>query len=171
MIKIYVANLGKYVEGSLVGKWLSLPCDMEEFTEVFLPSIEIDNIRYEEYAVHDVDCDIEGLEIGEYTSIEKLNEIAEAYEGLNESQQNVVSAVLEWEGSADIIDIIDNIDDYYLNSEVEDDKSYGEYIIENNSPFCELPSDITQYLDEEAIGRDYYLNGDCHYSSHGLISR
>ena len=27
MLKVYLANLGKYVEGYLVGKWVELPCD------------------------------------------------------------------------------------------------------------------------------------------------
>lgn len=27
MLKIYIANLGKYNEGELVGKWVELPCE------------------------------------------------------------------------------------------------------------------------------------------------
>ena len=31
MLKIYIANLGKYNEGELVGKWVELPCeDLDE---------------------------------------------------------------------------------------------------------------------------------------------
>ena len=38
MLKIYIANLGKYNEGELVGKWVELPC--EDLDEV-LKEIEV----------------------------------------------------------------------------------------------------------------------------------
>ena len=33
MIKVYLANLGKYNEGELVGEWLELPCTEEEIEQ------------------------------------------------------------------------------------------------------------------------------------------
>ena len=33
MIKVYLANLGKYNEGELVGEWLELPCTEEEMEQ------------------------------------------------------------------------------------------------------------------------------------------
>ena len=27
MFKVFITNLGKYVEGKLIGKWLDLPCN------------------------------------------------------------------------------------------------------------------------------------------------
>jgi antirestriction protein len=172
MIKIYVVNLGKYNEGKLVGKWLELPCDMEDFKDSFLPSIEIDNIQYEEYAIHDYETDIEGLNIGEYSNIEELSELAEAYDNLTEDEQKTFSAILEWNyySANSIKEAIENVDSFRLIEEVTDDKSYGEYIIENGL-MGDIPENLIMYLDEEAIGRDWYINGNSFYSSYGLIER
>lgn len=174
MIKIYVANLGKYNEGELVGKWLELPCDMEDFKESFLPSIEIDGLQYEEYAIHDFETDIEGLKIGEYDNIEKLNELAEAYDNLEDSEKKVVAAVIEWgyygyDNNA-IKEAIENIDDFYLMEDITNNEEYGDYILEEGL-MGEIPENILMYIDSEAIGRDCYLDGDNYYSSNGLIEK
>ena len=47
-MRIYIANLGKYNEGELVGAWFTPPVDFEEVKE----RIGL-NDEYEEYAIHD----------------------------------------------------------------------------------------------------------------------
>ena len=69
-MRVYIANLGKYNEGYLVGDWFSFPIDEEDVAE----RIGL-NERYEEYAVHDTENF--PIEIGEYISIEELNEMFE----------------------------------------------------------------------------------------------
>ena len=49
-MRVYIANLGKYNEGELVGDWFSFPIDEEDVSE----RIGL-NSYYEEYAVHDTD--------------------------------------------------------------------------------------------------------------------
>ena len=66
---VYIANLGKYNEGYLVGAWFTFPIDEEDVKE----KIGL-NEQYEEYAIHDTDNF--PIAIGEYVSIEELNEIA-----------------------------------------------------------------------------------------------
>lgn len=46
MLKIYIANLGKYNEGELVGKWVELPC--EDLDEVLKEIEVVDGTAYEE---------------------------------------------------------------------------------------------------------------------------
>ena len=65
---VYIANLGKYNEGYLVGAWFTFPIDEEDVKE----KIGL-NEQYEEYAIHDTDNF--PIAIGEYVSIEELNEI------------------------------------------------------------------------------------------------
>lgn len=48
-MRIYIANLGKYNEGELVGAWFTPPVDYDEMAE----RIGL-NDRYEEYAIHDL---------------------------------------------------------------------------------------------------------------------
>lgn len=73
-MRIFLTNLGKYNEGELCGEWLKLPCSKEKLAAT-LVSIGIGKY-YEEYFITDYDCDI-GLEIGEYTNLNALNEVAE----------------------------------------------------------------------------------------------
>ena len=72
---VYIANLGKYNEGYLVGAWFTLPIDEEDVKE----KIGL-NEQYEEYAIHDTDNF--PIAIGEYVSIEELNEMYEMIEEL-----------------------------------------------------------------------------------------
>lgn len=69
-MRVYIANLGKYNEGYLVGDWFSFLIDEEDVAE----RIGL-NERYEEYAVHDTENF--PIEIGEYISIQELNEMYE----------------------------------------------------------------------------------------------
>ena len=72
-MQVYIANLGKYNEGELVGDWFSFPLDEEVIAE----RIGL-NVEYEEYAIHDTDNF--PMEISEYISIEELNRIYEQLE-------------------------------------------------------------------------------------------
>lgn len=74
-IKIALTNLGKYNEGTLVYEWLELPATQSEIDQV-LKEIGI-NEEYEEYFISDYEAP---FTIGEYSSITKLNEIAEQLE-------------------------------------------------------------------------------------------
>ena len=75
-MRIYIANLGKYNEGELVGAWFTPPVDYDEMAE----RIGLDD-RYEEYAIHDYELP---FEIDEYTPIEEVNRLCEMVEDLPE---------------------------------------------------------------------------------------
>lgn len=75
-MRIYIANLGKYNEGELVGAWFTPPVDFEEVKE----RIGL-NDEYEEYAIHDYELP---FEIDEYTPIEEVNRLCEMVEDLPE---------------------------------------------------------------------------------------
>ena len=47
-IRVYVANLGKYNEGEIVGAWLNLPTAQYEIKEFLKTKVGL-NARYEEY--------------------------------------------------------------------------------------------------------------------------
>ena len=64
-MRIYIANLGKYNEGELVGAWFTPPVDFEEVKE----RIGL-NDEYEEYAIHDYELP---FEIDEYTPVDEVN--------------------------------------------------------------------------------------------------
>lgn len=78
-ISVYVANLGKYNEGFLVGKWISLPVSDSELSRFLKEEIGIGGL-YEEYAIHDFEeiGYLEALDFkpSEYESLEDLNLLA-----------------------------------------------------------------------------------------------
>lgn len=96
-IRIYLTNLGKYNEGELVGKWVDLPCDLEEELAEIGVSDEPDEEGryYEEYFITDYESDIPGLEIDEYANIDELNELAERVEGFDDDEIEVISAYFD----------------------------------------------------------------------------
>ena len=85
-MRIYIANLGKYNEGELVGAWFTPPVDYDEMAE----RIGL-NDRYEEYAIHDYELP---FEIDEYTPIEEVNRLCEMVEDLPEDIQDELSELL-----------------------------------------------------------------------------
>lgn len=93
MLNIYIANLGKYNEGKLVGKWVELPC--YNLKEVLKQIGVIEGTTYEEYAIHDYESDIEGVEISEYADIYELNELAEQLDALTAHEKEHLSAYIE----------------------------------------------------------------------------
>lgn len=180
MLKIYVANLGKYNEGELVGEWLTLPASEEEIEELFvnikvghydedgeyIPGYYENGVIYEEPAIHAYESDIPGLEISEYSDITELNKIAEELDGLDEYETETLSAIIEATGY-NLEDAVNCIDDavFYGGDTLEDvarelvsEGCYGEAIME-------VPD---YYIDFEAIARD--LSYDNYYEvSNGVV--
>ena len=73
MFKVFITNLGKYVEGKLIGKWLDLPCN--NINEA-LKSIDVKpNSKYEEAFITDYENDW-NYNVGEYENIYSLNELS-----------------------------------------------------------------------------------------------
>ena len=98
-LKGYITNLGKYNEGELMGEWITFPIDEDELNEVFErigcryedEDGNEHNEEYEEFFFTDWECEID-LELGEYESIDDLNEKAEAIEDLDEYDLKVFEA-------------------------------------------------------------------------------
>ena len=164
-IKIYVANLGKYNEGELVGEWLSLPATEEEIEQMyvrikvahydedgeFVPYYEEDGIIYEETAIHDYESDFDNLSIGEWDSIEELNELAEDIEP---EDIELLDAIIEVTGCTlkEAIDQKWNVT-YYSGMSLED---VAYELVED----CYNLDDFAKrYFDYEAFARDLSFDG------------
>ena len=100
-IKIFITNLGRYVEGALIGEWVQMPIPKENLAEV-LDRIGI-NSEYQEYFITDYESSMANLEISEYTSINELNTLAEQLEDLNDWEYETLCAVVEMENPTSVI--------------------------------------------------------------------
>ena len=109
-MRIYIANLGKYNEGELVGAWFTPPVDFEEVKE----RISL-NDEYEEYAIHDYELP---FEIDEYTPIEEVNRLCEMVEDLPEYIQEELSELQSYFGS--IEELCEHEDDIICHSGCDD---------------------------------------------------
>lgn len=151
MIKIAITNLGKYNEGSLIFKWLELPCTDEELAEA-LEEIGI-NERYEEYFISDYESDFDGLKIDEYDNLQELNTLAERAEAVDaellaailEAETSDLSAALEIAESGDV--------QFYESMTLEE---LAEEFVEEGLFSTET---LLRYIDFEKLGRDLSFDG------------
>ena len=91
-LSVYIANLEEYVKGNLVGDWISLPIEENDWKD-FLKTIG----NPEEIAIHDYENNLglDGLEIGEYMSIKELNELGERIENIDTCNVDALNALYE----------------------------------------------------------------------------
>ena len=66
---------------------MELPVSKDELDHILKEEVEI-NEMYEEWAIHDYESDIEGMEISEWANIWELNELAEAWKEPTNTTKN-----------------------------------------------------------------------------------
>lgn len=159
-MQVYIANLGKYNEGELVGAWFTPPIDYEDMAEKIGLGEE-----YEEFAIHDYELP---FEVDEYTPIEEINRLCEAvmelegttiYEELKEIQNM-------WFSNLD--ELLDNVDDIQCYSDCDSIEDIAYFYVEEGL-LGEIPERLQMYLDYSAIGRDLEINGTFLITSHGIF--
>ena len=163
MLNIALTNLGKYNEGFLVYKWLSLPATDEEIKNT-LKEIGI-GPEYEEYFISDYETDT-GLEIGEYDNLEELNEKAARLEELTETEKEIITALLSDGFTFD--DALDKLDDVIYYDDCHDMADVARYETEELG-IHEIPEWLANYIDYEAMGRDMSYEGHFIGTENGYI--
>jgi len=163
MLKIYLTNLGKYNEGYLIGEWVTLPIDSDELEEV-KQRIGI-NEHYEEWFITDFETDVDGVEVGEYTNIDELNEMAEMLEELDENELEIVAALMS-EGYG-INEAIDKKDDCYVYFDCYDMEDVARQYCDSCGILDTMPENLQNYFDFAAFGRDMSFEGQFVFLSSG----
>lgn len=163
MLNIFITNLGKYNEGELVGEWVKLPVSEEEFEAVF-ERIGI-NEEYEEHFITDYETDITGLKVGEYDSIEDLNELAETLEDLDEYEREIVEAMIS-EGY-NLEEALEKKDDCMIYNDCNDMEDVAREYAEETGLLDSIPENIRNYFDFEAFGFDMSFEGHFVFTKKG----
>lgn len=156
-VKVWVGNLGKYNEGNLVGKWIELPINEDDFEKV-LESIGIDNEQYEEIFMADYDVPFDSKELGEYTSIEKLNDIAERYDCLRDNEKEVFNEISDEFKLDEAFDIVEN-GYYMIYFGCDDMEDVAIQYVDDTGLLDSIPNDLIDYFDYNSYGRDMEING------------
>lgn len=158
-MNIYVANLGKYNEGILKGEWLTLPVSEEELNQFLTEKVGI-NAEYEEWAIHDYECDY--IKISEYENIFKLNEIAEKVENLADYEKETFKALIECETSdvEEALEILEN-GNFIVYNDIDTVYDLGYAVAEETGILSQIPENLQSYFDFEKFGRDLTFEGYC----------
>lgn len=159
--EIYIANLGKYNEGELVGKWIELPFTHQQLLET-LEEIGI-NEEYEEFAIHDYSLEIE-YEVGEYENISKLNENFKMIKD-NNLDTTELNAILE-AGYSLKEAITKMVEGSYNFIMCNNEEEFAEGLVDNG--YLEVPAHLEMYIDYNAIARDY-LCGNWYLTEYGAV--
>lgn len=147
---VYIANLGKYNEGYLVGAWFTFPIDEDDVAE----RIGL-NEYYEEYAVHDTDNF--PMEISEYISIQELNRIYEMVQELPEYIAEALDEFISHYGSLE--EVAEHKDEVYYYPDCDDMTDVAYYYIDELQALGDIPPSLQNYIDYEAFGRDLSFEG------------
>lgn len=153
MIRGYVTNLGKYNESKLIGQWISFPISEDDFQKV-LKIIGI-NEEYEEWFFTDFGLPFDDMNMGEYASIEELNEVAKK---LEEVDEDVIIAIEETYTSnlTECFEIYDK-EDYIFYAGMTMAEVAQEYAEEQVGCIVRDPQArdwVLRYFDYEQLERD-----------------
>ena len=156
---VYIANLGKYNEGELVGAWFTFPIDEDDVAE----RIGL-NEYYEEYTIHDTENF--PMEIGEYVSIQELNRIYEMVEELPDYITDALNEFIGHYGSLE--EVVEHQDEVYYYPDCNDMTDVAYYYIDELQALGDIPSSLQNYIDYEAYGRDLDMGGCFIQTSRGM---
>lgn len=152
--QICIQDLAAYNNGYLVFEWVKLPVSEEELNEaiksVLAKGEELVKCgTHEEIMLADFESDI--IDINEWSSPYKINEICEELEALEEYELKKYKYLVDSVGY-NHEDAMRNIEDcdLYENTNL---KELAEQFIEEGL-FGNIPDNIKNYLDYDAIARD-----------------
>lgn len=182
MIELNIVNLGKYTEGKDVSALIKLPTTKEKIQDTFVKigiaeyingeykpgKKEIyrgDTYIYEEYAIHDYQCSISGIEIGEHENIFKLNELALELDKCTNESRKFIEALLDL-GIADSNTVLESgvektLEGYYffeVDSKYDKQYELGDLFARLNG-IDKAMGDFYAYFDRIRYGRDLEMMG------------
>uniref|UniRef100_UPI00403F2E7D antirestriction protein ArdA n=1 Tax=Candidatus Enterococcus willemsii TaxID=1857215 RepID=UPI00403F2E7D len=160
-MQVYISNLGKYNEGELVGAWFHPPIDMEEVKE----KIGL-NDEYEEYAIHDYELP---FEIDEYTPITEINRLCALIEEIEDTPIYNELREIQQLWFTNLEDLIAHKDDIICHSHCESMEDVAMYYVEETGQLGEVPTNLQNYIDYQALGRDMELEGSFLVTSSGVF--
>lgn len=189
-ISVYVANLGKYVEGVLQGAWITLPMPAERLQDTLKTEVGLGG-RYEEYAIHDYEGG-EGLlatvaNPGEYESLTDLNLMCRAFEAREDDDPDVYEKV---QAVRDDLDAAPRTPLQYANLALNSDEiPYHSYDAPlwadskeakyawtavnqgwaSDAVWSMFDTGLGYLIDMEMYGRDLKLDGDVSLGDNGYL--
>ncbi|MGM0113482.1 antirestriction protein ArdA [Enterococcus sp. DIV0187] len=158
--QIYIANLSRYVGGTIQGGWFDLPVEYSEIVN----KLGL-NDSEEETIILDSETP---FIVGQYDSLDHLNELYEQYLELpSEVRDHAKELIGDLFDSEE--DLLENAGDVMFLPEVDSDEKLGSYWVDEG--LITVPKELIYYIDTEALGRDIRLEGQITYVSDGCFMR
>lgn len=173
IINIALTNLHQYVCGTLNFTWLALPATAEEIAKAHdAIKVSHDGVNYydgtgcpmEEAFITDYECDF--YNVGEYESIEKLNDMAEKIQALEDHEADIVKALIN--DGYSLEEALEKYEDCYFY-EGDTMAEVAENYAEETGLLDSIPENLRYYFDFEAYGRDMELEGHWIQTDNGFI--
>jgi len=159
--QIYIACLSSYNNSILHGEWIECNEGLEHIqAEVnkIMKSSPMDDA--EEWAIHDF-SGFNGIEVNEYDSLEHIAVLAEALENLDDNELTVFEYILSM--YSNVTEAKEKMDEVNIFN-----GSRGDYAQEITEECSEVPEYLANYIDYDAMGRDFEFNGDLVELDHNL---
>lgn len=155
--KLYIVNLGKYTEERLVGEWFTVPVNMEEVKE----KLGL-NDEYEEYAIHDYELP---FTIGEYESVERINDLYRQLEDADEAVLSDLKELISAIGSVE--ELVKNLDNLIFYPGVDSVEDLARELVEDGC-YGTVPDHLRGYIDYEKIARDLNIENTYVETKNGI---
>lgn len=175
-LNVFITNLGAYNAGELRGEWLGLPTSKEERKAAWERIGAPEEVFFTDYEAEDVPGIASRL--GEFESLDKLEELAEALEDMDEQERLTLAAVLEAgidsaHGAAGLLELCEEVQDggYTLIEGVDNVEDLGYYYAEETGAIDELPDWARGYFDFGAYGRDIAIETCGEFVGAGWIEK
>ncbi len=158
---VYIANLGMYKDGRLVGEWVKFPTTAENMRQT-LKNIGIGKKHdrdqsYENWFVFDDVSNLEVLEGFLNSNINEMNYLASKLNGMSEDEYQKFRAAVKMgdhSGSIqELINLTDNLDCYDIYPYIHDYDDLGRRRFKEADDI-QLPDDLLVYVDYDTFGRD-----------------
>lgn len=148
--RIFVACLAAYNSGCLHGRWINADQDAEDIRSEISEMLKASPVvEAEEWAIHDYEG-FEGVEISEYADIENLARLATF---VNERGRLGSMLLQHFCGCIDEAEAaFDNYAGCY--------RALADYAQELIEETTEIPENLANYIDYQAIARDMELGGE-----------
>lgn len=160
-MEIYITDLAAYNAGHLIGEWVALPMDEDDLkakiTEILSTGAKVcGDGEHEELFITDYECQF--MRLNEYDNIEKLNEIAEAVDGLQEHELKAIRFLMDNNLVNDLEEAIERYENVIIHEDATMEDLAYEFVNECYN-LDSLPSIIANNIDYEAIGREMEMDG------------
>lgn len=151
MIKVFLESIVAYNNGATKGRWITLPMTEDDLRDEIKDILDGD----EEYFITDWECVF--FSISQYDNISILNEKAEYLSEKEDYELAELKAICELVDFDEAKDILEK-GNYFFIPDVSSETELGEYVIDEGLFGIDIPDSLKNYIDYEAIGRDWLMD-------------